>query len=102
MQGLPTGEQGRVFLGAHLRRLRGLHRWSQERLAAEADLSVSEIQQIERGLKYARIDTYLKLLRVFGYQRAPPMLGETPVLPRHPGNSNLPRRRAHRGPEEPV
>lgn len=53
-------------IGANVRRLRHEEGMTQEQLAEAAGLSVSLIQQIERGTKDPRASTLLALARALG------------------------------------
>ena len=52
--------------GRALRRHRGQHRWSQERLAAAAELNRSYVGELERGEAVASLQTAHKLASALG------------------------------------
>ena len=56
-----AGEQVRAILGANLRKLRGRRHWSQMKLAENADISMTFLSEIERGLKWPHPDTLQNL-----------------------------------------
>jgi len=52
-------------LGLRIVQLRKDREWTQERLAAEADLSPRYIQQLEHGLRWPKPETLEKLANAF-------------------------------------
>jgi transcriptional regulator with XRE-family HTH domain len=54
-----------LILGKNIRRLRGRNQLSQEKLAEKADIHVSYIGQIERGMRYPSLKTLFKIADVF-------------------------------------
>jgi transcriptional regulator with XRE-family HTH domain len=54
------------LFGENLARCRGLAELSQEELGIRAELHRTEISQLERGLRVARIDTLVKLAGALG------------------------------------
>jgi len=56
-------DQIREQLGANLRAQRGRAGLSQERLGELCDLHRAEISLLERGLRFPRLDTLVKLAR---------------------------------------
>lgn len=54
-------EQVRVILGTNLRKLRSRRHWSQMKLAENADISMTFLSEIERGLKWPHPDTLQNL-----------------------------------------
>lgn len=57
-------------IGGRIRNLRKQRDWSIESLALEANLSISQISEIERGLRDAQITTYKKIADAFGISLA--------------------------------
>ena len=55
------GEQVRAVLSANLRKFRNRRRWSQMELAENADISMTFLSEIERGLKWPHPDTLQNL-----------------------------------------
>ncbi len=52
-----------VTFGSRVRELRHARKWTQERLAEEADLNVVQLSHIENGLNEPKLTTILKLAR---------------------------------------
>lgn len=57
-------------IGGRIRDLRKQRDWTIENLAFEANLSVPQISEIERGLRDAQITTYKKIADAFGISLA--------------------------------
>jgi len=53
-------------VGANIRAQRERRRWTQERLADEAGLSLREVGRAERGARDLRISTVAKFARALG------------------------------------
>jgi transcriptional regulator with XRE-family HTH domain len=53
-------------LGANVRRARQERGWTQEDLAAAADMAPVQISRIERGVREIRLTTLTRLLRALG------------------------------------
>jgi transcriptional regulator with XRE-family HTH domain len=62
-------DAARKQLGANLRRHRGRAGLSQEALAERCELDRTEISLLERGMRFPRLDTLVRLAR--GLQVAP-------------------------------
>jgi len=50
-----------LALGKNIKRLREKRQWSQEKLAEHANVHISYIGQIERGLRYPSLKTLFKV-----------------------------------------
>lgn len=61
-----------IAFGARVRQLREKRGWTQERLAAEADVHVVQVSHIEMGATDPKLSTVLKLAKAF--QMAPSAL----------------------------
>lgn len=57
-------------IGEQIRALRQQRNWTIEALALEANLSIPQISEIERGLRDAQITTYEKIADAFGVSLA--------------------------------
>ena len=56
-----AGEQIRAVLGANLKKWRLRRKWSQMKLAEEADISMNFLSEIERGVKWPFPETLQNL-----------------------------------------
>jgi transcriptional regulator with XRE-family HTH domain len=54
-------DERRVALGGNIKKLREKRRWSQEELAEKADIHVSYVGQIERGMRYPSLKILFRL-----------------------------------------
>lgn len=63
---MPGIKQHRRLLGEAIRAKRRRRRWSQERLAEEADLSTVFISRVERGKESPSVDSLVKIARALG------------------------------------
>jgi transcriptional regulator with XRE-family HTH domain len=50
-----------LALGRNIKKLREKRRWSQEKLAEKADIHVSYVGQIERGMRYPSLKILFRL-----------------------------------------
>ncbi len=64
--GRPAHDRLREKLGHRIRMLRAERDWSLKELAAESNLSVSQISSIERGANLPSIESLLAIARAFG------------------------------------
>jgi DNA-binding NtrC family response regulator len=64
--GRPAHDRLREKLGHKIRMLRAERDWSLKELAAESNLSVSQISSIERGANLPSIESLLAIARAFG------------------------------------
>jgi len=55
-----------VTFGSRVRELRHGRKWTQERLAEEADINVVQLSHIENGLNEPKLTTILRLARALG------------------------------------
>jgi len=55
----------RIQLGKNIKKLREMKSWTQENLSEKADLHISYIGQIERGLRYPSLKVLFKIADVF-------------------------------------
>jgi len=55
----------RIQLGRNIKKLREMKSWTQESLSEKADLHISYIGQIERGLRYPSLKVLFKIADVF-------------------------------------
>jgi transcriptional regulator with XRE-family HTH domain len=61
-----TSDKRCLALGKNIKKLREKRQWSQEKLSEKADIHVSYIGQIERGMRYPSLKTLFKLADAMG------------------------------------
>ena len=67
---IPSRQEVQVKLGVAVRKLREEHTWTQEQLAAAAEVHWTYVSQVERGLKNVSLYTLHRLAHAFGVSPA--------------------------------
>ena len=63
---MPTGESVKQQFGRRVRQLREIKGWSQERLAAEAQLHATYLSDVERGKRNISLENLCRLASALG------------------------------------
>src|SRR3954454_10015008 len=84
---LPMPSEQPSRFGALIRQLRDARGWTQEKLAREADITVTSVSNVERGATKPNAETVEKLAAAFGLEPGdldPWPLGACEIPPRPP------------------